>query len=368
MYSAKNNLKVWVSNATGPSLASTLITLPAGEVGFFTAAGAAIATTGTGHICFRKPDGQVLKSKEVTFSSAWKSGIKAYAAPAMGTQTVTVSTATVGQQYQLRIEMVIPGMQGPYFKHGNYVAVSGDTTTTIATALVNSINAAMAREDKDYFTISNSSSNVITIVAKLQTYVRGKKQGRPPVFRASLVLPEAYAALGVQTVAASDGIGYGPYICEKEYLAQGDSDPYRFGGYPNSFDDRGLLGLSTGKYNVLVFTEDTAVKTANASVVAPQEYMIVFNTIGVGTTPTITAAPDVSDGDAAGKGTPGDTVYIYDNGTLATGTFSALVDANGDWAIASGLTGITAGHTATVKAVAPTGTSSGAYTGVLVVA
>ena len=54
MYSAKNNLKVWVSNATGPSLASTLITLPAGEVGFFTAAGAAIAT-GTGHICFRKP-------------------------------------------------------------------------------------------------------------------------------------------------------------------------------------------------------------------------------------------------------------------------------------------------------------------------
>jgi len=367
MYSAKNSLKVWVSNASGPSMAATVATLPVGEIGFFDATGAAIATTGTGSFWYRKADGQAIKGTEMTYASAWKGFIKAYAAPTMETQTVTISAATVGETYQLRIEMKLPGMQGEYFKHGNYVAVTGDTTTTIATALTLSINNAMAREKKDYFTITSVGA-VITIVTKLLPYVRGKKQGRPAWFKSGLTLPVELSVAGVQTVAHNDGIGYAPYVMEQEFFAQGDSDALRFAGYPNSFDDRALVGVQTGKYNLLANTVNNILATANNNVTAPAQYLLAFNTVGVGTVPVIGTAPDVSAGTAAGTGYPGDTVYLYDNGVAATGTNSALVNGSGVWSIGSGLTGITAGHTATAIAVAPGGSQSAASAGVLIVA
>jgi hypothetical protein len=209
-YSNKNSLKVFVSNATGPSVATTLATLPVGEIGFFTAAGAAIATTGTGHLCYRRADGQVIMSDQVTFASAWKSSIKAYAAPTMEVQTVTFSTATASTLYQVRLEMKLPGMNGSYIKHGNYVsAASGDTTTTIATALAASLNKALAREDKEYFTITSGAGTVI-VTAKSLPYVRGKKSGHPVWFKTSLIYPEALAVNGALTATPSDGIGYGP--------------------------------------------------------------------------------------------------------------------------------------------------------------
>jgi hypothetical protein len=366
-YSNKNSLKVFVSNATGPSVATTLATLPVGEIGFFTAAGAAIATTGTGHLCYRRADGQVIMSDQVTFASAWKSSIKAYAAPTMEVQTVTFSTATASTLYQVRLEMKLPGMNGSYIKHGNYVsAASGDTTTTIATALAASLNKALAREDKEYFTITSGAGTVI-VTAKSLPYVRGKKSGHPVWFKTSLIYPEALAVNGALTATPSDGIGYGPYICEKEFFAQGDSDAFRFREWPNSFDDRALAGVSTGRYDVLPVSINNAKHTANADVYANQDYLLAFNTIGVGTVPTL-VAPDVDAGTASGTGTYGDTVYIYDNGTLATGTNSAVVASNGTWAISAGLTGITAGHTATAVAVAPGGGTSASSIGVTIVA
>jgi hypothetical protein len=112
---------------------------------------------------------------------------------------------------------------------------------------------------------------------------------------------------------------------------------------------------------------NNAKHTANADVYANQDYLLAFNTIGVGTVPTL-VAPDVDAGTASGTGTYGDTVYIYDNGTLATGTNSAVVASNGTWAISAGLTGITAGHTATAVAVAPGGGTSASSIGVTIVA
>lgn len=370
MYSAKNSLKVLISNkANFCSMGTTLKTLPVGEIGFFDETGALLGSSvavlgasgiGTGFFAIRKADGQILKGKTFT-STGWALAKKAYAAPTMETQTVTISTATAGQQYQLRIEMVIPGMQGPYFKHGNYVAVSGDTTSTIATALAASINAALAREDKEYFTIT-AASNVITIVAKLQNYVRGKKQGRPPVFRSSLVLPEAYAALGVQTVAPSDGIGYGPYICEKEYLAQGDSDPYRFGGYPNSFDDRGLVGLATGKYDVFPFTVDSAVHTNNTDVYAPQQYLIALNTVGATAIPRIDAAVNGATS-VTGTSVPGATVTLYVNGSLTD-----TVTANSTTGVWTASQTVATGEVLTAYALLAPGTISAVSTAVTVTA
>lgn len=366
-YSAKNSLKVWASNASGPSSASTLALLPVGEVGFFTALGVAIATTGTGNFCYRKADGQILKSKEFTFAAAWKSSIKAYAAPTMQKQTVTVPVATASTFFQIRVEMKLVGMLGEYFKHGNYQSsASGDTTTTIATALAASLNANLAREHKEYFTITSSGADVI-IEQKLLPYVLGKKRGRPVAFRAMLSAPEANAVASVLTTAGSDGYGYGPYIAEQEFFAQGYSDELRFGGYPNSFDTRALTAVASGKYDLLALTNSNVQLTANSDVNAPEQYLLAWNSVGVGVVPVIAggaSAPDVSSGTASGTGGPGDTIYLYDNGTAATGTNSALVDANGDWAITSGLTGITNLHTITAIAIAPLGGSSAASVGV----
>ena len=360
MYSAKNSLKVWVSNSEGPSTAATLAALPVGEIGFFTALGVAIATTGTGNLCYRKADGQVLKSKEFTFAAAWKSSINAYAAPTMQKQTVTVPVATASTFFQIRLEMKLVGMLGEYFKHGNYQsAASGDTTTTIATALAASLNANLAREQKSYFTITSSGDGVI-IEQKLLPYVRGKKRGRPVAFRAMLSAPETSAVLSALTTAGSDGYGYGPYIAEQEFFAQGDSDGLRFAGYPNSFDDRALVALSAGKYDVLALTNENVQKTANADVRANEQYLLAWNSTGVGVVPTITggsSAPDVSSGTAEGTGHTGDTITLYDNGTVATGVYTAVVDANGAWAISSGLTGITNLHTITAIATGPSGNS-----------
>lgn len=182
-YSAKNSLKVWVSNTAYPTAggaANTLAQLPAGEIGFYDASTNLLLYngTGTGYYAWRKLDGQILKSKVFTQSGTYASAIlKAYSVPIMQKQTITVPTATASTFYQIRIEMKLVGMLGEYFKHGNYqTAASGDSTTTIATALALSLNNNLAREHKEYFTITSSGADVI-IEQKLLPYVRGKKTG-----------------------------------------------------------------------------------------------------------------------------------------------------------------------------------------------
>lgn len=367
MYSAQNTLKVLISNFASPTsgtTTTTLAALPEGEIGFYTEAGLLLPTgVGTGFFAFRRTDGQVVKSKTFTFTG-WTATKNAYAAPTMETQTVTVSTATAGETYQLRIEAQIPGMQGPYFKHGNYVAQTGNTTTDIAAALVTSINAALAREKKTWFTVTSSGA-VITIVAVLQDYVRGKKQGRPIVFRSSLTLPEAYAALGVQTVAPSDGIGYGPYICEKEYFAAGDSDHIRFGGYPLSFDDRMLVGSTTGRYDVVDQEIDDIVKTSNGPIYAKQAYLVCFNSIGVTNTPILTGTYAEGNVTPTGFATPGSTVTLYIDG-VATGTPVTAHATTG--AFTYGSTAVVATDVLTVKATESGATASAASNSITVTA
>jgi hypothetical protein len=355
-YSSKNSLKVFVSNKSEPcSPGTTLKTLAIGEIGFFNEeTGALVGSNasgiGAGIFAWRKANGQVEKSKSFTFTG-WAATLKAYAAPTMCTQYVDIASVTVGETYQITVEMKIPGMGGNYIKHGNYVAVTGDTTTTVATALALSINNSFARESKSYFTIT-SSTNRITVVAKLLDYVRGKKQGRPAWFKLSVSLPTAIAVIGTQSVAPSDGIGYGPYICEKEFLAQGDQDNLRFSGYPNSFDDRALVALSTGTYNVVAVTVDDVVKTANADVRALQQYLICFNDTGATPIPIVNAA--INDAtDVTGHASPGATVALAVNGSVTD-----TVTADGTTGVWTASQTVSTGQVLTATALLANGTIS----------
>jgi len=272
-YSAKNTLKVFVSPYSTYSTQLTVAELLVNEIGFYDAAGN-IAASGAGYFHWRKSDGQVQKSKLITFAG-W-SGIKSYAAPTMEVQTITVPSNDIGVLYQVTIETKLPGMQGEYIKHGNHKTITGDTTTSIATALALSLNNNFTREENSYFTITSSSADVI-ITSKLQTYKKAKFQGRPLNFKAFLNHPQDDAVAGVLTTPGADGVGYGPYIAEQEMFAQGDHDGFRFGGYPNSFDFDALEANASGQYDVLHVSEDTAIKTAMDLVTANQDYLICFD-------------------------------------------------------------------------------------------
>jgi hypothetical protein len=355
MYSAKNNLKVWVSNFSYPYMAAntdTLSNLPAGAIGFYTEAGVLLPDgTGTGFIAFRKPNGQVLRSKSFTSAVTWLNRRKVYTAPTLGTQTLTV-TAVASTVYQVELEFLLPGLGQSYMLHGNYKsAASGDDATAIAAALTLSLNNALIRTQKtEYFTIT-SALGVITIVTKLRPYVRGKLQGHPVWFKSRVTLPEAQAALGTQTVAPVEGVGYAPYIAEKEFFAQGDSDAFRFNSWPNSFDDRGLLAIkdaTLAQYDVVPFNINSPVGTNNADVNANQDYLVCFNSIGVTPTPIMTGTYAAGNVTPTGWAVPGSTVTLYKGG-VATGTPVTAHATTG--AVTYGSTAVLEGDILTFKAV-----------------
>jgi len=275
-YSTNNSLKVFVSPYSTPSTQLTVDALTVGEIGFYNAADA-IATSGDGYFVWKKSDSTIKRSCLITSFVGWTSATTVYSAPTLRTVTVTVPTNTVGQVYQLRLMMRLVGMEGEYFKHGNYMCVTGNSTTDIATGLTTSINAALLREGKeDYFTITSSSA-IITIVSTLQPYVKGKKLGDQVQFEASLSLPYIDGVAGTQTQAGSMGVGHGPHIAEQEMFAQGDSDAFRFDGWPNSFDWNALETSSTGTYDVVAISQDNLVQSQMDQVYAPQEYLICFD-------------------------------------------------------------------------------------------
>lgn len=314
MISAQNNLKVFVSPLLGPTNLLTVNDLVEGELGFFNKTTGALIAAGSGEGYFAlMKNGVILKSKPMTLSAGYATTLKSYAAPTVKTATVTVSTATAGETYVLSVEDKLVGMRGEQYFHGTYVAQTGDTVTTIATALVSSINNQLAREGKtSYLTITNAAG-VITIVTNLQTYVEGKFKGRPVDFVARLSAPEDYAVLEVVTQAPSDGVGYGPYIAYLEYFAQGDHDHHRLIDWRNNFEWTGNA-TATGQYDVIVLTEDNYVKTANARVDAPMEYIVAFNTLGATPSPIIDAAVN-GDITIDGVAYPGSSVIVSIDGT-----------------------------------------------------
>ena len=316
MYSTINSLKVYVSPLLGQTVIDNVDNLLEGELGFFNKSTGALISDGIGEGYFAlKKEGIVLKSKVLTFAG-WAAELTSYAAPTLRSADVVIPTPVVGENYQLNVEVKIPGMRGEYFYQGNHVAVTGDTAIIVATALVTTINQQLVREGKiNYLTISNvaSSSATITIASVLQDYRQGKFRGKPADFRARMTLPEDQALLESNVTAGLDGVGYGPYIAELEYLAQGDSDPHRLIAWRNNFD---WIGNATaaGQYNVVVLKEENQLLTANARVDAPMEYIIAFNSAGITPSPII---DESSDGDTTVTGVafPGSSVILSVDGS-----------------------------------------------------
>ena len=340
-YSASNSLKTLVTNVAANTIQANVNLLTEGEIGFFTTTTGALAASGAGYFAMKK-NGVIIRSLPIANFGGW-AGLKSYTAPAMKISHVTVPTPVVGEAFQAAIEIKIPGMRGETYIHGNFVA-QDTVAANVATGLIASLNYSLTKMGATGLVGVTLSTADIVVTEKLQPYVKGKVPFRRVDFKLRLTQPSAKALLETQDTAHSDGIGYGPMIVEQEYFAQGDSDQYRFIGWRNNFEFTGNA-LVTGKYNVLLLTEDTQSKTANARVDTPVQYLIAFNTVGNLPAPVITAADD-SDNTVVGTSFANAVVYAYKNGST---TSAANATANGAGAFSIS-TPVVAGESWTVKA------------------
>lgn len=180
---------------------------------------------------------------------------KAYAAKRLRSDTITINTAVVGQTYNIRFVFRNWGSgsaENQYFKYsGTYKAVTGDTPTTIATALTALAVTNFAREATPLLTITSSGA-VITITEIAQPFVKGKQQGRPLNYYFQFVpITDSTGAENVTwgTVASIStgyaGQGTANLAADQEYFYLGErGDKYRNVGYPYTFDTTYLVDSS----------------------------------------------------------------------------------------------------------------------------
>jgi len=193
---------------------------------------------------------------------------KAYAAKVLRSDTITINTAVVGQTYNIRFVFRNWGSgssENQYFKYsGTYKCKTGDTTTTIATALTALAVTNFAREATPLLTITSSGA-VITVTEIAQPFVKGKQQGRPLNYYFQFV--PITDSTGSENVAwgtvASVAVGYAGQgtanlAADQEYFYLGErGDKYRQVGFPYTFDTTYLVDASK-QYDTIDITYSSA--------------------------------------------------------------------------------------------------------------
>jgi hypothetical protein len=277
MSSQKNVVQVLVSDLNAQSNAANVAALPNGELGFFKKDNTAGIAGDEGRYVLRIDANNIIESSYIKKFVAWTLG--AYVPAVAHVETVTITTVEVGTVYILDVEQKIKGQTGVFVQKGIYKAITGDTVTTIATALTKSLNASLAREGNTVIT-ATSALGVITITGVAQDYVPHKKDGRFVRFNTGLVSgPAVDVKAGTVTVAGTNGVGLGKFVHARELFAFGNQDPYRYNGWRNNFEPKALSSASKN-YKTQVINELSEIETANGHVLANVDILLAFNTAG----------------------------------------------------------------------------------------
>lgn len=248
MYSQKNVLQVFVSplNAQQAKVGVALADLPLNEIAFFLAATDVSAASGDGYFAFNDA-GVIKKSNPVSFAG-WD--VQSYAASTAHTETITVPTLVVGKDYILGVKVLTENFNGDETAKANRVAVTGDTPTTMAAALVAQLVAKIAREGgTQNFTITSSGAT-ITITAKKYPFVLGRRLGGYAKFKSNLFVEDGTSLNGTVTVAGTNGVGEGFYIQTKEFFARKNSDAVSHNEFRTGFPTPDLNSTEAGEYDV----------------------------------------------------------------------------------------------------------------------
>jgi hypothetical protein len=241
-------------------------TLTGGAAGQYVTAGK--TTDNELYLKFINANIQTVVTPLIPISKIKSVSSKAYAAKKLRSDTITINTAVAGQTYNIRFVFRNWGSgsaENQYFKYsGTYKAKTGDTTTTIATALTNLAITNFAREATPLLTFTSNGA-VITVTEIAQPWVKGKQQGRPLNYYFQFVpITDSTGSENVSwgdVASVSKGYaGQGSYqlAADQEYFYLGErGDKYRNVGFPYTFDTTYLVD-SSKLYDTIDITYSSA--------------------------------------------------------------------------------------------------------------
>lgn len=200
----------------------------------------AVPTSGDFQCIYKDLDGKIHRSNVIKQSDIVSSDLqRAAVAPTEQVSNLTIGTATAGAAYVIKLR--VPGYGGLLGAcdevnfYGTHTATAADTTTTIATALFNSLKTACDKAPEAFATVSNPSAGVIRVTGVAQPYDQARWSGRQVNFALSLTSPDAL-------VAGDDGdttipvVGNGNYnqVAGAEEFYAGENEGYknRFANWP----------------------------------------------------------------------------------------------------------------------------------------
>jgi len=209
-------------------------------------------------IFYKSLDGDVqsviIKAADVLSTDLQRAAV----APTEQVSNLTITTATVGAEYV--IKLVVPGYGGligakdEAIFYGSHVAPTGATTTTIATALYASLKAACDAAPVPFATITNPSAGVVRATGVAQPYVKARWSGRQVNFHLELSRPAALAT-GADAGGTVPVVGNGNYnqvaALEEWYAGENRGYANRYADWPAMTEP--TLAAAAGQ----VYTSDT---------------------------------------------------------------------------------------------------------------
>ena len=261
LFSIKNERDLIVLNGlTSQTTAAALATSgTAGEGKLFDQFGATVTGKNKFSIYVKHLDGRVRKSDLIDPDKILNFKKQVPVSAVLPSFTVTVSTATVGDLYEVAVKIWNDGAlsnDDTILLNAYYQAATGDSTTDVANGIAASYNAAQTRMGQTYFTCTPSGA-VVTFQSTALPFVTGKKDGRQLDYavKATQVSPTTLA-VGTLAVAKTAGV-LNPcsitYLQDLEYQTRGAfGDELRGLAYPFDFPLQSDV-VSTTAYTLYEF-------------------------------------------------------------------------------------------------------------------
>lgn len=191
--------------------------------------------------------------------------VKAFAPEVLGKYTVAGFAGAIAPKRTYSVMIRVENQLSPEnFEniHGYYVTgevIGSDTATTVIEGLVKSLNVTLRHRGNSEFTVVKDAET-ITIEAKYQDNIPGKKDGRPLMFTVQAHVydnvnngynDDLGLLTATETVKPFIGNGTGKWATEYEYFVSGYKyDPNRTWAYPVDFNTPYYASKGV-KYNVI---------------------------------------------------------------------------------------------------------------------
>ena len=244
LFSIRNERDLIVLGAlAAETTAATFATdADAGEGKVYNQYGAAITGKEKFSVYVKHLDGRVRKSDVIDPDKVESFKKQVPVSPVLPKSVITVTTATAGDLYEVRIKIFNDGAlsnEDCVLIEGSYEAKTGDDVTAVAVGIVAAFKAAQTRMGQTYFTVSNTAG-AITFQSINLPFQTGKQDGRQLDYNIKAIqVNPSTLVYGSMTVVNTAGV-LDPtsinYLKDLEWQTRGAfGDSYRGLMYPFDF-------------------------------------------------------------------------------------------------------------------------------------